>query len=147
MSVEVAAGVLLRGDGDAREYLLARRPEGKVYAGYWEFPGGKLEPGETHEDALRRELLEELGIVVGAVCPWLRREFVYPHAKVRLQFFRVADWEGEVTAIEHSALSWNSLFAPPRVAPLLPANAPIVRALALPSFAAAAARGAPIKSG
>jgi 8-oxo-dGTP diphosphatase len=145
MSVEVAAGILLRGDDAAKEYLLAQRPEGKVYSGYWEFPGGKLETGETHEAALRRELLEELGIVAGRVWPWRRREFVYPHAKVSLCFFCVVDWEGEITPIEHSGLSWNSLFTAPLVSPILPANAPIIRALALPAFVAAS-RSASMKS-
>ena len=61
---EVAAAVLLREENGKSEYLLACRPEGKVYAGYWEFPGGKVEPGETYAAALARELEEELGIVV-----------------------------------------------------------------------------------
>jgi len=65
--VDVAAAVLLRAEG--REYLLAQRPPGKVYAGYWEFPGGKVEPGESVEAALRRELQEELGIEVQPVIP------------------------------------------------------------------------------
>jgi 8-oxo-dGTP diphosphatase len=133
MTIEVAAGVLLRGDGEKREYLLARRPEGKVYSGYWEFPGGKLEPGETFEQALLRELREELGISVGTIWPWLFREFSYPHADVRLKFFQVVDWEGEITPIEHSGFSWNRLFSATGVAPILPANAPIIQALALPS--------------
>ena len=67
--VEVAAAVMLRAEG--REFLLAQRPEGKVYAGYWEFPGGKLEAGETVRQALIRELQEELGITVTACSPWL----------------------------------------------------------------------------
>ena len=85
MIVEVAAAILLR-DG---EFLLAQRPRGKVYAGYWEFPGGKVESGETLRQALQRELHEELGIVIDAASPWLSREFSYPHADVRLKFFKV----------------------------------------------------------
>ena len=69
--VEVAAAVMLRADG--REFLLAQRPEGKVYAGYWEFPGGKVEAGESVRDALVRELHEELGITVTVCHPWLTR--------------------------------------------------------------------------
>ena len=64
--VDVAVGVLIRPDG---RFLLTSRPEGKVFAGYWEFPGGKLEAGETVEQALRRELHEELGITIGAAHP------------------------------------------------------------------------------
>ena len=88
--VEVVAAVLLRrGEDGSEQFLLAQRPEGKVYAGYWEFPGGKVEPGETGHQALVRELQEELGIGVDAAWPWLSREFSYPHADVRLKFFRI----------------------------------------------------------
>ncbi|MDR1935456.1 MAG: Nudix family hydrolase, partial [Candidatus Accumulibacter sp.] len=130
--VEVSAGVLLRESAGGAEYLLARRPPGKVYAGYWEFPGGKLEPGESFHDALARELREELGIAVIAATPWLCREFVYPHAHVRLKFFRVTGWRGEIDPREHSGAAWTRLGETPAVAPLLPANEPILRALALP---------------
>jgi 8-oxo-dGTP diphosphatase len=77
---------------DRQRFLLTSRPAGKVYAGYWEFPGGKFEPGETLEQALRRELHEELGITIGAVHPGSRRSFDYPHARVRLHFCKVYDW-------------------------------------------------------
>jgi 8-oxo-dGTP diphosphatase len=132
--VEVAAAVILRNGG--REFLLAQRPPGKVYAGYWEFPGGKVEPGETIRAALVRELQEELGIAVQAATPWLTRRFVYPHATVRIHFWRVTAWEGEigVTApVEHSAVAWLKRSEPPRVAPVLPANGPILNALTLPT--------------
>ena len=131
--VEVAAAVILR-DG-AREFLLAQRPPGKVYDGYWEFPGGKVEAGETVRQALVRELREDLGIGVSEAMPWLTREFTYPHATVRIHFWRVMAWEGEigVTApLEHSAVAWLRIGAPPRVTPILPANGPILKALALP---------------
>jgi 8-oxo-dGTP diphosphatase len=134
--VEVAAGVLLRnivnGAAGGAEYLLAQRPPDKVYAGYWEFPGGKLEPGESFHDALVRELAEELGIAVTSATPWLCREFTYPHARVRLKFFRVTGWRGEIDGREHTRLRWTRVGATP-VAPILPANGPILRALALPS--------------
>ncbi len=132
--VEVAAAVLLReGEGGAApEFLLAQRPEGKVYAGYWEFPGGKVEPGETMRDALVRELQEELGIAVDRAWPWICREFTYPHATVRLKFFRVTSWQGEIAPLEHSALTWLKAGESPNVAPILPANGPILRALELP---------------
>ena len=135
--VEVAAAVILRADG--HEFLLAQRPEGKVYAGYWEFPGGKVEPGETVRQALVRELQEELGITATAATPWLTREFTYPHATVRLNFWRVTAWEGEIgitAPLEHSAVAWQKCREPATVAPILPANDPILKALALPTLMA-----------
>lgn len=131
--VQVAAAVMLSKDG--REFMLACRPEGKVYAGYWEFPGGKVEPGETVRQALVRELQEELGITVTRASPWLHRHFVYPHAHVHIHFWRVTDWDGEVgitAPLEHSAVAWQPLNGPNRVEPMLPANAPILKALSLP---------------
>ena len=89
--IEVAAAVILRADGS--EFLLAQRPADKLYAGYWEFPGGKVEPGETVRAALVRELREELGISLSACSPWLTRVFTYPHATVRLHFWRVTAWD------------------------------------------------------
>lgn len=135
--VEVAAAVILRSDG--QEFLLAQRPEGKVYAGYWEFPGGKVETGETVRQALVRELREELGITATAATPWLTRQFTYPHATVRLNFWRVTAWDGEmgITApLEHSAIAWLRCGEPAEVAPILPANDPILKALALPTIMA-----------
>jgi 8-oxo-dGTP diphosphatase len=132
--VEVAAAVMLRADG--REFLLAQRPEGKVYAGYWEFPGGKVEPGESVREALIRELQEELGITVTACSPWLTRQFTYPHATVRLNFWRVTAWDGEIgitAPLEHSAVEWQRTGEPATVAPILPANDPILKALSLPT--------------
>ena len=131
--VDVAAAVLLRAEG--REYLLAQRPPGKVYAGYWEFPGGKVESGESVEAALRRELQEELGIEVTACHPWLRRQFTYPHATVRLHFWQVTAWQGEIgvsAPLEHSAAAWVARGCAPQLAPILPANGPILKALELP---------------
>ena len=126
--VRVAAAVLLRADGAV---LLAQRPAGKAYAGYWEFPGGKLEAGESPREALNRELREELGIVVRRASPWFIQEFVYPHAHVELHFFRVFAWGGELVGHDGQAFEWQ---APGRytVAPLLPANTRILAALALP---------------
>ncbi len=125
---EVAAAVLVDRDG---RFLLAQRPAGKVYAGYWEFPGGKVEPGESLVDALRRELREELGITVRTAYPWITRTYAYPHAQVRLRFFRVTGWEGEFHPHEGQAFEWQR---PERltVSPVLPANGPVLRFLALP---------------
>jgi 8-oxo-dGTP diphosphatase len=126
--VDVAAAVVLRADG---AFLLGCRPEGKVYAGYWEFPGGKVEPGEALEDALARELHEELGIDVVAAAPWITRVFSYPHATVRLHFFRVFDWRGEPHSKEAQTIRWQRP-SEPLATPMLPANAPVLASLALP---------------
>lgn len=126
-AVDVAAGVLIRADG---KVLLAQRPDRKVYAGFWEFPGGKVEAGETTRVALDRELDEELAIKVERAYPWLTQTFTYPHATVRIHFFRVTAWQGELVAREHQAFDWQ---APDHMtlAPMLPANTPILRALVL----------------
>ncbi|TCJ14729.1 Nudix family hydrolase [Parasulfuritortus cantonensis] len=127
--VEVAAAVIERPDG---RFLMASRPPGKVYAGWWEFPGGKVEPGETARHALDRELHEELGITVRTAYPWLSRAFDYEHARVMLRFFRVTAWDGEPHPHEgQGGLSWTRA-AHPDVAPILPANGPILRGLELP---------------
>ena len=137
--VEVAAAVMLRpapGTLLGQEFLLAQRPEGKVYAGYWEFPGGKVEPGESVREALVRELHEELGIHVTACSPWLTRQFTYPHATVRLNFWRVTAWDGEIgitAPLEHSAVAWQACGDAAQVAPILPANDPILKGLATPT--------------
>lgn len=129
MIVEVAAAVILRADG---AFLLAKRPPGKVYAGWWEFPGGKVEAGEPAVQALSRELHEELGIEVLRAWPWLTRVFTYPHATVRLNFFRVTEWEGDPRPREGQDLAWQRL-GDPLLEPMLPANAPIIASLALPA--------------
>lgn len=126
--VEVAAAVIERPDGS---FLLAQRPAGKVYAGWWEFPGGKVEAGEPAERALARELHEELGIEVRLAYPWITRMHVYEHATVRLNFFRVTGWSGEPRGRERQLFAWQRLGAP-MAEPMLPANAPVLAALALP---------------
>lgn len=126
--VEVAVAILQQPDGS---FLMAQRPPGKAYSGYWEFPGGKVEAGESPFHALIRELHEELGIEVKTAYPWLRRVFTYPHATVNLNFFRVTSWQGEPHGREGQLLSWQRL-PELSVAPILPANEPIMRALQLP---------------
>ena len=126
--VEVAAAVLQKPDGS---FLLAQRPADKIWAGYWEFPGGKIEHGETPYHALVRELHEELGITVTIAYPWLTRVFAYPHTTVRLNFFRVTVWNGNMHPHEGQEFSWQRM-PDVAVAPILPANAPILRALSLP---------------
>ncbi|WP_372529042.1 NUDIX domain-containing protein [Piscinibacter sp.] len=120
--VDVAVGVLIDGSG---RFLLTSRPEGKVYAGHWEFPGGKLEAGETVEQALRRELHEELGITIGAVQPWKTELMDYPHARVRLHFCKVFDWSGEFEMRERQAMAWQTL--PVTVRPVLPGTIPVLQ--------------------
>ena len=130
----VAVGVLIKPNG---EYLLASRPQGKPWAGWWEFPGGKIEAGETPEHALARELKEELGVTPTRIYPWLQRIYDYPEmddspAKaVHLHFYFVTDWQGELTPHEGQRFAWQS---PNQltVSPVLPANAPIMKALNLP---------------
>jgi len=124
---DVAVGVLIERDaaGQDGRFLLTSRPEGKVYAGYWEFPGGKFEPGETLAQALRRELHEELGITIGAVQPWQQAVFDYPHALVRLHFCKVVDWTGEFEMREGQRMAWSDL--PVTVAPVLPGTLPVLR--------------------
>jgi 8-oxo-dGTP diphosphatase len=124
----VAAAVIQRPDGT---FLLAQRPPGKVYAGYWEFPGGKAEPGEPAAQALSRELHEELGIEVDTAYPWITRVFTYPHGTVRLRFFRVVSWKNEPHPREDQAIAWQRHGAA-MVSPMLPANAPVLASLALP---------------
>ena len=126
--IEVAAAVIERPDG---EFLLAQRPEGKVYAGWWEFPGGKIEAGEDGRSALARELHEELGIELTEAWPWITRTHVYEHGRVRLHFFRVTGWHGEPVGRERQRFEWQRLPAL-TVGPVLPANGPILKALGLP---------------
>lgn len=133
--IDVAAAVIRREDGS---FLLGQRAPDTFYPGYWEFPGGKVESGETAYDALLRELHEELGIEVRLAYPWLTREHHYEHARVRLHFFEVVQWEGELTPLVHAGFSWQmpqlSGQSPVNVdiSPMLPANAPVLKALCLP---------------
>ena len=126
--VEVAVGVLLKSD---QSILLGQRPEGKPYAGYWEFPGGKIETGETLLDALRRELQEEINVSVNDANEFLVIEHDYPHAYVRLHICIVTSWVGEPTGLENQALAWvlKKDIAKPALWPILPATLPILEKL------------------
>jgi 8-oxo-dGTP diphosphatase len=123
----VAVGVLIERDAQGREgrFLLTSRPDGKPYAGYWEFPGGKLEAGESVEQALARELHEELGIHIGHAEPWKVEVVDYPHALVRLNFCKVFDWQGEFEMREGQQMAWSAL--PVGVRPVLPGTLPVLR--------------------
>ncbi len=123
--VDVAVGVLIDERG---RFLLTSRPAGKVYAGWWEFPGGKLERGESVVAALRRELHEELGIDAVDVRPWQVTRIDYAHARVRLHFCKVLAWRGEFEMREGQAMSWQCL--PVTVAPVLPGTLPVLDWLA-----------------
>ena len=125
VAVDVAVGVLTRPQGD---FLLTSRPAGKVYAGYWEFPGGKLEAGETVEQALARELQEEIGITVQSVERWKVEMVDYPHALVRLNFCKVMRWTGELQMREAQTFAWQTL--PVQVTPVLPGTVPVLQWLA-----------------
>lgn len=122
---EVAVGVLIDPQG---RFLLTSRPPGKVYEGYWEFPGGKLEAGETVEQALRRELQEEIGVTIGAAHAWRDKLVDYPHALVRLHFCKVFDWTGELQMHEGQSHQWQVL--PVTVQPVLPGTVPVLDWLA-----------------
>ena len=124
-AVDVAVGVLFRPDG---AFLLTSRPEGKPYPGYWEFPGGKLEAGETVGQALGRELHEELGIQIGAAIPWKVELVDYPHALVRLHFCKVFEWSGALEMREAQSFSWERL--PVQMQPVLPGTVPVLKWLA-----------------
>jgi 8-oxo-dGTP diphosphatase len=123
--VDVAVGVLIRPDGD---FLLTSRPVGKVYEGYWEFPGGKLEAGETVAQALQRELHEELGITIGPAALWKVEMVDYPHALVRLSFCKVFSWTGDLQMREAQSFAWQRL--PVHVTPVLPGTVPVLQWLA-----------------
>ena len=119
--VEVAVGVLIDAQG---RFPLTTRPPGKVYAGYWEFPGGKLEAGESVAQALRRELQEEIGVTIGQAYPWHEKLVDYPHALVRLNFCKVYDWSGELQMHEGQEFAWQIL--PVSVEPVLPGTVPVL---------------------
>jgi 8-oxo-dGTP diphosphatase len=136
---DVAVGVLIRPDG---AFLVTSRPAGKVYAGHWEFPGGKVEAGETVEQALARELHEELGITIAGAERWQVQMFDYPHALVRLHFCKVVAWAGEFEMREGQAMAWQQL--PVSVRPVLPGTIPVLGWLASERGFAGATHDTPV---
>ncbi|MES2932016.1 MAG: NUDIX domain-containing protein [Pseudomonadota bacterium] len=118
--INVAVGILIRENGDV---LLGQRPLGKPYAGYWEFPGGKVEADETIFDALKREFVEELGVHIASAEAWCGVEHIYPHAHVRLHFYLSRDWQGEPQSLEGQAFAWQGKVS---LEPLLPATIPLL---------------------
>jgi len=123
--IDVAVGVLIRADG---KFLITSRPEGKPYAGYWEFPGGKLEVNETVVDALKRELHEEIGIDISNAEIWRNSVIDYPHALVRLHFCKVTQWQGQLQMREGQTFAWQKL--PVQVSPVLAGAIPVLQWLA-----------------
>ena len=126
--IHVSAGILIQANG---QVLLTQRPPDKPWEGYWEFPGGKIEQGESPASALKRELHEELGIHILNAYPWLNFEYHYPDRRVHLHFFRVTNWENEPIGNEGQNLSWEY---PNQagISPLLPANEKLMMHLSLP---------------
>ena len=100
--VEVAAGLVYR-EG---RYLIAKRKPDVHLAGFWEFPGGKREPGETFEDCLERELFEELNIRIGTPVPFQVIRYQYPEKTVELHFFRCGIESGQATAVDCAEIRW-----------------------------------------
>jgi 8-oxo-dGTP diphosphatase len=123
--VDVAVGVLIDAAG---RFLMTTRPPGKVFEGYWEFPGGKVESKESTPQALQRELHEELGIQIGPAQVWRSELMDYPHARVHLHFCKVFSWRGELQMREGQVFSWQTL--PVVLKPLLPGSLPVLRWLA-----------------
>lgn len=123
--VQVAVGVLINAAG---AFLMTTRPTGKSYAGFWEFPGGKVEPGETVAQALVRELEEEIGVQAQGVEIWRTQVVDYPHALVRLNFCKVLAWLGRIEMLEGQTHSWQQ--NPVTVSPVLAGALPVLEWLA-----------------
>jgi 8-oxo-dGTP diphosphatase len=124
----VVAALLIKPDDS---FLLAQRPPGKAWAGYWEFPGGKVEPGESPEQALCRELNEELGVTVSAssLRPLTFASHAYDTFHLLMPLYACREWEGDICSGEGQALTWTTLAMLQRketACPLLPADIPLL---------------------
>jgi 8-oxo-dGTP diphosphatase len=126
--IDVAAGIVRTPEG---RVLLAERTARQMAAGFWEVPGGKIDPGETPAVAAARELLEEVGLVAEKLRPWMRYEHAFPTRRIRLNFFLAERWHGTPQGREGQRLAWADPGAP-HVAPVLASNHRVLRALALP---------------
>ena len=139
---DVAVGILRAPDG---RVLLAERTATQLSAGFWELPGGKVDPGETPAQAVVRELAEEIGITALAVRPWIRYEHAFRLRRIRLHFFRIERWSGDPHGREGQRLAWVDP-ARPDVTPILPSVARVLAGLGLPALYAvsdAARHGGP----
>ena len=130
MNIEASVGIIFN---ESFQLLMAERPQSKTWSGWWEFPGGKIESGETPLEALKRELKEEIGISVIDAEKWIVRKYAYEDYEVILHFYKVTQWSGNIEAKEEQKISWvlpdNNV-----VSPILPANDLIFKAISLPDI-------------
>ena len=130
MNIEASVGIIFN---ESFQLLMAERPKSKTWSGWWEFPGGKIESGETPLEALKRELKEEIGISVIDAEKWIVRKYAYEDYEVILHFYKVTQWSGNIEAKEEQKISWvlpdNNV-----VSPILPANDLIFKAISLPDI-------------
>jgi 8-oxo-dGTP diphosphatase len=126
-TVDVAVTIVQRADGHV---LLAERTAHQIAPGFWELPGGKIDPGETPQAAAARELFEEIGIRPRALRPWAVYEHAFRTKRVRLHFFRVEGWNGTPQGCEGQRLAWADPAAP-TVSPILPSNVRVLAGLGL----------------
>lgn len=122
--IQVAVGILTQGD----KLLIGERPLSKPYSGYWEFPGGKIEANETGQQALARELQEEIGITVSVCHLWHELTFTYPERTVHLELWHVPQFSGVPNGLEQQKLAWVTLDEMASMN-VLPAMIPIIEKL------------------